>query len=1560
MPPGEDGANKLGDVVELVAELCGALGASVVRIEGGAPRVVAAVGPVLSADLLRPEVLVHELPVPLTDGLFVVGTPVRDEDGEVLGALVVLDTAPPALTAIQRKTLRTLAARIAHELRDEVDARPVPTRRDVIRSLDAAGVVTWAVDVATEFTYCSPGLCHLFGLPDDTPEFVPASVYIDAVHAEDRAAVRAALEASSRTGERFEVEFRATGRDGAERRVVSRGEVTFGEDGRPLRVAGVIIDLTELRRAEAERERLARELLAAEAKFRAAQEDSPDGFVVMESIRDDAGEIVDFRWIHANESASRMMALPHGWLPGRRMLDEFPANRETGLFEMYRMVAETGEPRTFETPYHADGLDLYIRLAVTKVDDGFAATFADLSASRQAEERTRESEERLALAVEAAGAGVWSLDLDTGSFTASDRALSLHGLRSGETLDHERAARAVHPEDRERVKAGMERTIETGEPFRSEHRVLGPEKETRWALSHARRHQGVAGPRVLGFVTDVTERRRAEDELRGSEARARLAADAAGLAVWEWNASDDQVRWHGGRPHEIFGVSPDDEPVNAERFVREFAHPDDAPRFAEAVARALGEDVTIAFTGRIVRPDGEIRWVEFTGRRQTGADGAAARLIGTAADATARMRSEARDRFLLDLDAEVRALDDPEAIVRATVERLGAHMGVDWSEYAEVEPDGESLRVRGEFTGPGATPSPGIDRLSSFGPEAGGRLAAGETVALGRTGDGSALRDAAVGAALVVPVKRDGKLVATLATLSSRERAWDPADAELCGLVASRIWEGVERARAARDLAESEASLRRFVETANEGILRIGPDDRVAYANDHHTRMLGYEPGETVGMPITSFIFDEDREMVSRRRRDRARGKNERYEMRLRGKDGREIWVLNSTVVVKEGGRYDGTYSMISDITERKRAEDALRGSEARYRTLFETIDEGFCVVQVIRGADGSWADYRFLEVNPAFTKFTGISVEDALSGRPISDLVPGLEPFWAATYGRVAETGRAIRFEQSAAALGRFYDLHASRVGDEGSDRVAVVFNDATERKAAEREQARLVAELSAEQAKLRSLFEQAPAFLALLRGGEFRFEYVNEAYYGLVGHREIIGRTVAEAIPEAESQGYMELLRGVLETSQPFAGSEMAISLQRTPGGAHEERYLDFVFQPVRSPNGTVDAILAHGIDVTEGVLARRAVAESEERFRTVFENAPDDAIVITDPERRIIAFNPAAERVLGWTAGEVIGQPIDVIFTPEDQAADVPARETAAAARDGKSLDERWHIRKGGERFWGSGTMNALKDPTDGVRGFLKIFRDATERHEMERRVRALNEELEARVAERTAALVAKNEELEGFTYSVSHDMRAPLRAIVGRARMVLEDEGPNVSPEGRGDLERLAKAASQMSQLVDDLLQYARLGKRELRREQVSWKGLVEEVAAQVHADRPDDPLELSVTCDTEMDCDPRVLGMALHNIIDNACKYRKKGESARVEVGCEEGGVFFVRDEGIGFDMQYVGKLFQPFERLHREEYVGTGIGLANVRRAIERHGGRVWAEGAVGVGTTIFFTVPPP
>jgi len=328
-----------------------------------------------------------------------------------------------------------------------------------------------------------------------------------------------------------------------------------------------------------------------------------------------------------------------------------------------------------------------------------------------------------------------------------------------------------------------------------------------------------------------------------------------------------------------------------------------------------------------------------------------------------------------------------------------------------------------------------------------------------------------------------------------------------------------------------------------------------------------------------------------------------------------------------------------------------------------------------------------------------------------------------------------------------------------------------------------------------------------------------------------------------------------------------------------------------------------------------------------------------------------------VISQQATQLMVQPARHFPIMEDPARTVYEEMIAPFWQDGKVVGTLWVLTHDEHRHFDSEDRRMLESLTlFAAMAWQRHLSEAAAREAVER----TNAELEVQVARRTEDLVSKNHELEGFTYSVSHDMRAPLRAIVSNATLVLEDEGPRVSEEGQQRLGRLKGAAKRMAQLLDDLLRYARLGTREVRLERVDLSALAEGVVQEIDPSLGECCGQVEIQPGMEAFCDPRLIGMAIQNLFENACKYREPGRLAELHFGTTEKNgerVFFVRDNGIGFDMAFVEKLFQPFERLHREEYSGTGIGLANVKRVIERHGGRVWAEGSPGHGATFYFTL---
>ncbi len=259
--------------------------------------------------------------------------------------------------------------------------------------------------------------------------------------------------------------------------------------------------------------------------------------------------------------------------------------------------------------------------------------------------------------------------------------------------------------------------------------------------------------------------------------------------------------------------------------------------------------------------------------------------------------------------------------------------------------------------------------------------------------------------------------------------------------------------------------------------------------------------------------------------------------------------------------------------------------------------------------------------------------------------------------------------------------------------------------------------------------------------------------------------------------------------------------------------------------------------------------------------------------------------------------------------------------------------------------------------------QLEQEVVDRKRAEDEVRRLNAELEQRVAQRTAELVAINQELESFTYSVSHDLRAPLRHVDGYAQILEEEFGPQMPPDAQKFTKKIRLGSQNMGRLVDDLLNLSHVGKTELTRRRVALNPLVDEVLAEIKLEAGSRQINWQVGKLSAVECDPGLVKQVFANLLSNAVKYTRPREEARIEVGeLKENGenVIFVRDNGVGFNMKYSSKLFGVFQRLHRsEEFEGTGVGLATVARIIRKHGGRIWADAELNKSATFFFTLGP-
>lgn len=352
------------------------------------------------------------------------------------------------------------------------------------------------------------------------------------------------------------------------------------------------------------------------------------------------------------------------------------------------------------------------------------------------------------------------------------------------------------------------------------------------------------------------------------------------------------------------------------------------------------------------------------------------------------------------------------------------------------------------------------------------------------------------------------------------------------------------------------------------------------------------------------------------------------------------------------------------------------------------------------------------------------------------------------------------------------------------------------------------------------------------------------------------------------------------------------------------------------------------------------------SDESFRTVVAQA-SEGIFIADARGRYVHVNLAGCELLGWTREELCQMHVYDIVAPQDLPK-IAAQKDALLS--GAVVRGRWTFkRKDGGVFSGELSSRLLPDGR-----LLGMLVDVTAQEELLR-------SLEDRVAARTAEYAELNRQLESFAYSVSHDLRAPVRSVSAFSAVLLQELAPQLSPEARRHLERISAAASHMNELIEGLLLLAKVSHQPLRNENVDIESLVKSIVRSMHDREPDRHVDVECHALPNVSGDSRLLSIALHNLLENAWKYTSQRPAAHVEVGCtsdHERTIFYVKDNGTGFDMQFAEQLFQPFRRLHTaKEFPGTGVGLATVARVIERHGGQIWAHAEPDRGATFYFTL---
>jgi PAS domain S-box-containing protein len=464
-----------------------------------------------------------------------------------------------------------------------------------------------------------------------------------------------------------------------------------------------------------------------------------------------------------------------------------------------------------------------------------------------------------------------------------------------------------------------------------------------------------------------------------------------------------------------------------------------------------------------------------------------------------------------------------------------------------------------------------------------------------------------------------------------------------------------------------------------------------------------------------------------------------------------------------------------------------------------------------------------------------------------------------------------------------------------------------------------------------------------------EGKMDFLNSQWtsYTGIAREQLLGMNWRHCMEPGDRERTCDYWMKALRGEVPY---DLDYRLRRADG---QYRWFKARATPLRTGEGGIAKWFGTCTDIHDNKTLEVKLRDSEEWLRLLVGTVKDFALFSTDPHGVVTEWNTGAQNTFGYRADEMIGNNASILFTPEDRAAGAHQREMETAARLGSASDERWHLRKNGERFFASGVARPIRDETGHLHGFLKVARDITE-------WKAHEQQLERIVAERTERLSDAVGELEAFSYSIVHDMRAPLRAMQSFARLLERECAPQINAEGKDYIRRIVTAAERMDRLIQDVLSYSRVGRAELKLTPVDLGKLLRSILESYPNLQPP---AVEVQLEGDFPCvmgNEAALTQCISNLLTNAAKFVAPGVHPRIRVWAEnEKGrarVLF-RDNGIGIEKEAHEKIFGIFQRASRN-YEGTGIGLAIVKKTIERMGGKVGLESQPGQGSTFWLEFP--
>lgn len=666
-----------------------------------------------------------------------------------------------------------------------------------------------------------------------------------------------------------------------------------------------------------------------------------------------------------------------------------------------------------------------------------------------------------------------------------------------------------------------------------------------------------------------------------------------------------------------------------------------------------------------------------------------------------------------------------------------------------------------------------------------------------------------------------------------------------------------------------------------------------------------------------------------------------------------------------------GVISVGHDVTAQVLSQAQLKESEAKYRTLFDAMDQGFCIIEVLFDDNTVGVDYRFIEINPAFEKQTGL--KDAI-GKTILEMAPGMEEHWPRIYGNVARTGLPVYFKEEATALQRWFNVYAFRLGDENSSRVAVFFTDITDKIKAEKE-------LKESEERFSKLADHSPIFVFIIEAHpDAPVSYWNKTWLDYTNQtlEEAIGRSWTGII-------HPDDLHIVTENYLPAFNNRSSYFIRAIRVKRHDGVYRWHAFKgnPRFLPNGEFNGYVGVGFDIHDQKLAEDALKQSEselqrkihERTRelqsqkTLFDNIltnSSNGISVTEMIRdengvvidaRTILVNDAAVKHIGLPKEVYLAKTANEV-DPNILQSDY-GKTCLRTLETGEPSLSQYFVEMTGR--WQELTISKMDDDH-----LIHIFTDITP-------VKQAQLQLERTIEE----LRRSNANLEEFAYAASHDLKEPLRKVLMFSDRIQADLGDKLSSKGRVYFERMETATKRMGSLIDDLLEYSYVSKGAVTNQSVDLNELLKAVMEDLELEIQDKHAEVHIEPMPKVRGFQRQLQQLFQNLVSNAIKYRKADEKPKVSISSRivnagdqllvkkalPAGLSFylveVKDNGIGFEPENADRIFNVFTRLHgNAEYSGSGIGLSIAYKVAKNHNGEIWAESKPGEGASFKLLLP--